>query len=45
VARQVQLIYCCFITDYMFRPAYRSSSGLLTGESVNAMHVGIPSCS
>jgi hypothetical protein len=35
----------CFITGYMFRPIYRSSSGLLTGESVNAMHVGIPTCS
>jgi len=29
--------YCCFITGYMFRPTYRSSSGLLTGESVSAM--------
>jgi hypothetical protein len=37
--------YSCFITGYMFRPTYGSSSGLLTGESVNAMRVGIPSCS
>ena len=41
---QAQLIYCVFITGYMFRPIYKSSSGLLTRESVNAMHVGIPSC-
>jgi len=45
MVRQAQLIYCCFITGYMFRPTYRSSSGLLAGESVNARHVGIPSCS
>ena len=29
---QAQLIYCCFITGYMFRPTYTSSSGLLTGK-------------
>jgi hypothetical protein len=44
MVRQAQLIYCVFITGYMFRPIYGSSSGLLTRESVNAIHVGIPSC-
>jgi len=44
VVGQAQLIYCVFITGYMFRPTYRSSSGLLTRQSANAMHVGIPSC-
>ena len=44
MVRQAQLIYCAFITGYMFRPIYRSSSGVLTRESVNGMHVGIPSC-
>ena len=44
MVRQAQLIYCVFITGYMFRPIYMSSSGLLTRESVNVMHVGIPSC-
>ena len=38
------VIYCVFITGYMFRPIYMSSSGVLTTESVNVMHVGIPSC-
>jgi hypothetical protein len=28
MVRQAQLIYCVFITGYMFRPIYRSSSGL-----------------
>ena len=41
---QEQLIYCVFITGYIFRPIYRSSSGLLIRESVNVMHVGIPPC-
>jgi len=44
MVRQAELIYCVFITGYVFRPIYRSSSGLLTRESVNAMHVGIPAC-
>jgi hypothetical protein len=43
--RHAKLIYCCFITGYMFRPTHRSSSGLLAEQSVNAIHVGIPSCS
>jgi len=40
MVRQAQLIYCVFITGYMFRAIYRSSSGLLTRQSVTAMHVG-----
>jgi len=32
MVREAQLI-CCFITGYMFRPIYTSSSGLLTEES------------
>jgi hypothetical protein len=28
MVRQAQLIYFVFITGYMFRPIYRSSSGL-----------------
>ena len=34
----------CFITGYMFQPIYRSSSGLLTRQSITAMHDGIPTC-
>jgi len=41
---QKQQIYC-FIIGYLFRPTYRSSSGLVTSQSVTAMHVVIPSCS
>jgi len=35
-------------TDFivvLLQATYRSFSGLLTGESVNAMHVGVPSFS
>jgi len=45
MVNQAQLILMCFITGYMFRLIYRSSSGLLTRYSVTVMHVGIPSCS
>ena len=34
MVRQAQIIYCVFITGHMFRPIYRSFSGLLTRESV-----------
>jgi len=44
MVRQAQQNLLCFITGYMFRPIYRSSSGLLTRQSVTTMHVGIPSC-
>ena len=36
---QAQLIYCVFITGYMFRPIHRSSSGLfLSRESIIATY-------
>jgi len=44
IVRQTQLTFITFEATH-FDLTYRSSSGLHTMQSSNAMHVGIPSCS